>query len=734
MQNIKWVFILLFAMQIFDLSAQTIKGKVYEKNAQQQKNYLPGVNVYWLNTTIGAATDLNGAFEIAAKKLPAKLVVSYVGYKADTILISEVKLVEIELKNAVELDAVTIEAREQTTKISTISSINLETISTKELQKAACCNLSESFETNASVDVSFKDGVSGTKQIQMLGLDGIYTQILSECLPAIRGLSSGFGLNLIPGTWVESIQITKGAGSVLNGYESITGQINVELQKPENADKFFFNGYANHAGRYEGNMHYAHKLNDKWSTMLLSHASTVMQKNDFNKDGFIDMPLMNQFNGINRWKFEGEKMMAQFGIKALTDNRQSGQTIFNEKADIDSLKAYGIGIDTKQYEFFSKTALRLKDPYSSIGLQTSIKRFEQNSYFGLKNYTGKENTASFNLLYQTILGHSDHKLTAGGSYFADQYQETFNDSAFGRNESVPGVFAEYTYEIEQKFSFVAGLRSDFHNLYGTFFTPRVHLKFHPSELVTLRLSAGKGLRFANVFIDNASLMASSRKINILEKLNPEVAWNYGFNYTHKFNLFHREAVFNADYFYTDFVNQVVADFDQAFNKVNIYNLDGISFSHSVQTEFTFEPLKNLSLKAAYKWYDVRRTYHGDLLQVPFQSKNRVLFNTAYSTKFDKWKFDFTAKWYDKSRIPEYYAANGVSLHGWSDAYFLFNSQITRTFKKFDIYLGGENLSNFMQHNAIISANEPFSDGFDASLIWGPVMGRIIYGGIRMTIK
>lgn len=718
--------------------SQTITGKVFEKNKKGEINYLPGVNIYWAETTTGTTSDVNGDFEIVSpESFPAQLVFSYVGYKSDTIPVKNEEPLKVELKNAIELKEVEVVAKLQTTQFSTITPINVETITGKELQKAACCNLSESFETNASVDVNFTDAVSGAKQIQMLGLDGVYTQMLSENFPAIRGLSSAYGLGYVPGTWVESIQITKGTGSVVNGYESITGQINVEFLKPENTHKLFVNSYASDASRYEGNVHFANTFNDKWSTLLFTHASTVNQKNDNNDDTFLDTPLLTQYNIFNRWKYDNDgKFMAQLGVKALIEERQGGQINFNYNNDFGTKNNYGIGINTKQLEAFSKTAIGFEEqPYKSLGLISNVRRHEQRSFFGLKQYDGEENTLYFNLVYQTIISNTDHKFKTGASYLSDNYKETFNDSLFNRNESVPGIFAEYNYDKTSKFSFLSGVRADYHNLYGLLINPRMHLKFNLMPLTVLRFSAGRGLKVANVFAENSAVLASSRQVVVKEKLLPEIAWNYGVSLTHKFQIKEREAIINTDFYRTDFINQVVVDADQDVDHVYFYNLTGKSYSNSFQAEFAFEPVKSLNLKAAYKWYDVRSTYNGTLLQRPMVSRDRVLFNAAYATRFDKWKFDFTAKWFGKSRLPN--TSENLSefrLNPFSEDYFTFNSQVTRAFKHFDIYLGGENLSNFKQYNAIIAANDPFGTNFDASMIWGPLMGRVIYVGFRYIIK
>ena len=739
MNKLFYIIILLsFAKQI---SAQHIAGKVFTADGKGNKEEVSGATVYWFGTSVSSTSDSIGMFSIPnPDTIPAQLIVTMVGFLTDTIRIEKFDRSDIfvVLKNSVNLNIVEVAEKQGTTLNKLFTPINTEVISGKELLKAACCNLSESFSTNASVDVAFTDAVSGAKKIQMLGLDGVYTQILSENMPMLRGLSASYGLNYIPGTWIENIMVTKGTGSVVNGYESISGQINLEFLKPQEQKKrFFINVYGNHKGRAEANVHAAKKINTKLSTMLFTHASSNTMKQDMNKDGFLDMPLTRQYSVFNRWDFHNQKNFeAQFGIKGLYETRQGGQTNFINSSERDSSNHYGIGINTKAMEYFSKTGFMFPSkPYKSIGIQTSGKWQQQDMYFGLKSYNGEQKNFYANVIFANIINNTNHKYKLGASYLLDDYSEKFNDTTFARTESVPGVFAEYTYSHPDNFSLVAGIRADYHNIYGVFYTPRLHIRYNVTKKTTLRLSAGRGFRISNVFIENQSVFASSRKIVMNEKLNPEIAWNYGISVNQQFKLFGNEAFVNLDFFRTDFENQVIVDLDQSVNKVVFYNLDGRSYSHSLQMDMGFEPLENFAVKLAYKWYDVKSTYNKELLDKPFVPKHRVMLNMAYSTYMDIWKFDFTSNWLGQSRIPST-VLNPVQyqLPKHSKDYFLLNAQITKKFRKFEMYLGCENILNYTQKNPIIASENPFGSNFDASMIYAPVEGRIIYFGLRIEIK
>jgi hypothetical protein len=719
-----------------------LKGHVVQKNEKGTEEPVPGAAVYWLGSTNAVTTDNKGDFNITyPDTLPAKLIVSLIGAGSDTlkVTVKDDRQYKITLGSSVNLGEVNIVGEQFGSSMSVMTPINTELISNKELKKAACCNLSESFETNASVDVNFTDAVSGQKQIQMLGLDGIYTQILSENLPLIRGLSSSYGLNYIPGPWIDQILITKGTGSVVNGYESITGQIQVELLEPYEADRFYLNGYVNDDQRYEGNVHYAHRFNEKLSTITFGHFSDNSKRTDMNGDHFLDNPLFRQYNVLNRWHYSnGSNLEGQFGFKGLVESRQGGQVAFDYDRDFGTTNAYGFGVETKQFEVFTKNGFMFPEkPYKSIGIMTSTRYHEQASYFGNRKYDGEQRSFYLNGIYQNAInGKEKHTIKFGPSLVVDDYRESFNDSAFGRQEIVPGAFAEYTLSEKSHkiYSLVAGVRADYHNIYGLMFNPRVHFKYNFRPLTALRLSGGRGFRVANIFVENASIFASSRRIAVMEELLPEVAWNYGVSFIHKFELFKREAVFNADYFRTQFDNQVVVDIEDP-DYIRFYNLDGKSFSNSLQVDLSFRPINNTEVKVAYKNYDVRNTYGGTLLRKPLVPEHRALATFSYFTKFEKWKFDYTLKWIGESRLPGTTSnPEQYRLPERSDSYFTMNAQVTKKFKYFDVYLGAENITDYTQENPILASDEPFGEHFDASIIWAPVNGRMFYTGFRYTLK
>lgn len=626
---------------------------------------------------------------------------------------------------------------------------NTTIITSKELLKAACCNLAESFETNPSIDVNFSDALTGTKQIKMLGLTSPYLMITEENIPSVRGASQAYGLSFTPGTWVESIQITKGSGSVVNGYESISGQINTELLKPINDIPFFLNAYGSTDSRFELNTHFNKKLSDKWSTSLFAHGNTRVSKTDMNNDGFLDNPLAKQINVLNRYQYYNpEKGWVSFiNLRYMNDEKQTGELDFDPDTDKGTTNYWGSEINTERLDVSTKIGYVFKDmPYQSIGFQNAFNSHNQQSYFGLNQYNIKQSSFYSNLIFNSIINNTMNKFAAGLNFTYDKYQEYINVNDFSRIDNSVGAFFEYTYDNSDNFSVILGGRVDNHNRLGTFVTPRLHMRYNPWEKAVLRFSAGRGKRSANIFAENQQLFASSRNFDILDTngkiygLNPEIAWNYGLSFTQAFMLFGKSADIGFDLYRTDFQNQAVVDLMQSPQQVLFYNLDGKSYANSLQLEFNYELVKHFNFRSAYKFYDIQTDYLSGTFQRPLQAKHRFFGNLEYEThigdKGKQWKFDYTFNWIGQQQLPNT-STNPVNdrLPEFSPSYSLMNAQITRTFSStFEVYIGGENIGNYKQDNAILGSDDPFGPNFDASIVYAPVFGQMYYAGLRFKIK
>lgn len=733
-------FLIAIALSISILSyGQIISGVVMANGAQNEMISLPGATVKWLNSNAGVICDEHGNFEIEKTNDDQRfLLIRYVGYENDTVEINGKDFFNIMLQPVKELDEVIIKGESSASAINTSGPVNLETLNKKELLKAACCNLSESFETNATIDAEFSDAVTGARTIKLLGLDGVYSQIMVENMPNVRGLSSSYGLTFIPGPWVESIQITKGPGSVVNGYESITGSINTEFTKPYDVDEqqFLFNVYGSNSGRIEANVNAKHLFNEKWSTELLANTSQLHNKMDDNNDGFLDAPLNESYTIMNKWNyFSGKKHEAQFGAKYIYSNLLGGQVDFRKDEERTVENGYGVNVLTNRVELFMKNGFVFKRPSTSIGTIINYNYHDQQSYFGLTDYDGIENYANVNVIGQTFLFNTNHLIKAGASFMVDDFNEEYDSLSYMRTEKVPGIFTEYFYSLPDKWSLLAGARIDFHNLYGIFFSPRVHLRYMASPKTTLRLSAGKGYRTANIFAENTSLLTSNRELIITEDLLPEQGWNYGFTLVQNIDFKKHEGSFVLDAYRTDFINQVVVDVDSGAHYIYVGNLHGQSFSNVLQAEFNYELFKNFDFRFAYKYIDARETTGGKLQEVPLTSKHRGLINLGYKTRKEDWFFDFTTQYYGAARLPDLEDnPEAAEVGSYSPDYVLLLLQITKKFKHFDVYAGTENLTNYTQQFPIIGYGDPFGENFDASVIYAPVMQRKFYLGITMILN
>jgi outer membrane receptor for ferrienterochelin and colicin len=596
--------------------------------------------------------------------------------------------------------------------------------------------------------VNFADAVTGTRQIKMLGLTSPYILIATENIPTIRGASQAYGLSFTPGTWVESIQITKGAGSVVNGFESISGQINVELQKPTKDDKLFVNAYGSVNGRIELNTHVNTKVGERWSTGLYLHGNIRDKKFDKNDDSFLDMPLAKQLNFMNRWQYTNpEKGLVSFlNFRFLNDEKQAGQVDFDPDTDKLTINAWGSEIDTKRIDVSAKLGyVNPEIPYQSMGVQVAFSNHDQESYYGLNEYEIKHNSIYANAIYNTLIGDSRHKVKTGLSFTLDDYEELVNTTNYSRKENSVGAFFEYTYDNLERLNLTAGVRVDNHNLLGVFVTPRLHLRYTTWEKSALRASFGRGKRSANIFAENQNLFSTSRSINILNTngniygLDPEIAWNYGVSYLQGFNLFKRKADLTFDFYRTDFENQIVVDLENPL-EINFYNLEGDSYANSFQVEFNHNTFEGFDVRMAYKYYDVKTQYNTGKLEKALTPKHRLFANASYETEVNEygsqWKLDATYNWLGKQRFSSTASSpSAFQLPEYSPTIGTLNAQITKVFSpKFEVYLGGENITNVRQNNPIVSADNPFGANFDTTFVYGPIFGSMYYAGLRFKIK
>ena len=738
---------------------------------------LVGANVYWAGTTIGVATDLDGQFKLEPIKETNRLVTSFMGFHNDTTEVVRHAELTIVLVSDLELEEVNIVERKMAVLRSRVSALQTETITGEALCMAACCNLSESFETSASVDVAYSDAATGAKQIRLLGLSGTYVQMLTENTPNIRGLAQAFGMEYIPGPWMEAIQVSKGTSSVLNGYEAIAGQINVEYLKPQTQDPISLNAMISTETHAEVNATGGWDINDVVSTGILFHAQNMSLELDHNHDGFLDMPKNTNINLLNRWYVKTDDYTGQFLVRGLYDRRQGGQTKDALAVSPFASTPYHIDLNTWRVDGFMKNGYVFNhDLGTSIGIIASASYHNQQNTYGLRQWNAAQTNAYLNAIFQTSFDDSaidpwdnhQHKLTAGLSVNYDKYDESLSPLALStynliesQMELTPGVFAEYTYTYKDKLTLLAGIREDYSTRYGFFTTPRMNVRYAPFEWWTIRGSIGLGYRTPNAIADNAAFLASNRIYDIHADLAQERSMNTGVSTVFYIPMGKRELQLSGEYYYTKFLDGVIADMDRNLQCITLYNMHDVDgaqyFSHNWQVEATMEILRGWTMTAAFRYTDVKQTTFNaeakeyQLRDKPLQNKFKGIITTSYQTPLKTWQFDLTAQFNGPGRMPDgfippigsnqYFIDEfGQNHHKW---YPQLLGQITKFFRTWSIYLGAENMTNFTQDNPIVGSTvehnghhlvDPSSPTYDASMIWAPIHGWKLYLGFRWSLE
>ena len=754
------------------LSAQDLRGVVRDADNQP----LVGASVYWEGTTIGASTDAEGAFLLHRVKGYDNLVASYLGFVNDTLHVANgAERIEFALRaDGVELEDVVVEGNLSGNFVKRDGIVKNEMISFAGLCKMACCNLAESFENSASVTVGYSDAISGARQIKMLGLAGTYTQILDENRPIMRGLSAPYGLSYTPGMWLNSIQVSKGVASVTAGHEAITGQINLEHRKPTDDERLFVNLYLDDELRPEANISTAFPVskNKKLSSVILLHGSmdTDVRKMDHNDDGFRDLPLADQLNIANKWLYAADNgTQIRWGWKFVQENRLGGMldyknsmrdqmrekwdqpgTLYGSKIRNRGANGYfkiGTPVGPSVYDPDEKDEMR-----SNLAFVADFDHFNENAYFGLNDYKGNENALAMNLMYNHYFTYRS-SLIVGAQAQLQYYSESLANNTpwieaaksrfydFDRSEQEVGAYAEYTYAVKDKFSIVAGIRGDYNAFYDKFFvTPRGHIRWNITPSTTLRGSAGLGYRSTNVITDNIGILATGREIVIpdFDGFNRlEKALTVGGSLTQTFGLVSADdATLSFDYFRTQFYNSVIADQEMYADKIMLYNSDKRSYTDTYQIDFSWTPVERLDIFATFRYTNSEMTIDrpdGTTARVerPLVSKYKTLLNIQYATKFRRWVFDATAQLNGPARIPT--QTGNLADDKYSPRYPMFFAQVSRKIGKFDIYVGCENIAAYRQHDPILNADNPFSTGFNSMNVWGPLMGRKFYAGLRFNL-
>ncbi|MBQ9638984.1 MAG: TonB-dependent receptor [Bacteroidales bacterium] len=613
------------------------------------------------------------------------------------------------------------------------------TMGRAELFKAACCNLGESFVNNPSVDVNYSDAATGARQIKLLGLSGTYVQMLTEGMPNFRGVAAPYALNYVPGAWMKSISVSKGAASVKNGYESITGQIDIEYLKPQDDAGISVNLYGNTMARFEANADANLHLGKGLSTELLLHADHDFMHSDANGDGFMDLPATTQYNLQNRWHYASDRYIMHAGITALREERMGGELTSHAM----TANPFAIHIEAERYEAYTKHAFILDPAHgTNVALMASVAKDMFHGGYGYRHYRADE----LDFFAQLMVEHQPsevHGLSAGVSITSDGLSEQV---AMGRaaanpelprpdwRERVAGAYAQYTFKPSYHLTAMAGIRADYSSVFGTFATPRAHLKWVVNDLLTLRASSGLGRRTVHPYAEYNYLFSTGRQVQV-DSIGQERAWNSGLAASLYIPLFNKTLKVNAEYYYTHFFTQTVVDYNSDSSLLRIVPLDGRSYSHTVQVDASYQLTRSIELTAAYRLNDVRVTIGGELLRKPLTARSKTLFTLSYHDALDLWQVDATLQINGGGDMPRPYTlADGTpSWEATFPTYAQMNMQLTRRFRHCTLYVGAENITSYRQPTPILGADNPWASDFEPTLTWGPMQGIMVYGGLRLNL-
>lgn len=728
-------------MSIFSIRAQNITGKISDITGKA----LMGANVVWENTTIGTTTNEAGEFTIVDKTEGERvLVISFIGFRTEKIKVGLIKHWTVQLMEDAALVEVNITAKGQATRFAN-EPAKVEVLGVREIQRAACCSLAGCFSTNSNVDANVTNVVTDAKELRILGLSGVYNQVLVDGLPLIQGLAYPYGPGSYPGTMIEKIFVTKGANSVLQGFESISGQINIEFHSPENAPKLFLNGFINSFGESQYNLNYSIKKN-AWSNLAVGHLTTAASVIDRDGDGFRDIVRTNRFSFFNRWSYdnpEKPKWRTTIGLRYLNENREGGQTGFDRNMHLGSGTVYGQNVDIRHGELYTKTNYIIGEKTSLIWLNSAFGQ-RQESYFGIKNYQGTQFNFTSALYMDHYYGAANHNLKWGLSHRHNRLKEEIRfeqaipfldyEGTYHTDYDIPGLFAENKLTLS-KFTFLTGLRADRFAGFGWKFTPRLLVRANLTEDTDIRFNVGKGYRWAHIFSENTNLLASNRSLIIARDLAPEEAVNVGLNFVQGFHWNEINITLSGDAYLTYFQNQNFPDYDTKVNTAIVDDFFGKSISKSYQLENKWIFTQQFDVKLAYNFLEVYREVEGVKHELPFIPRHKWTANTSYSTPNDHWQFDLTWRWIGSKRLPSTAAyPDPYKQQTTSDPYQQWDLQLTHRWTHFQLYGGVENIFDFRQKFPILGYDQPFGNFFDPAFNWGPTKGREFYLGVRYSIQ
>lgn len=739
-------FLVVLVLNVFTVTGLAAQEWIRGVVTNEEDIILPGAQVWVLGEEQKAVfADKFGDYQLPWPGRPCTLITRFVGYRPDTLELAQPGYRHIQLAPEAALETVTVQGRREGQYLSTLTPVKTEVVTAAELQKGACCDLAGCFNTNGTVQAATTNVVTNAKELRILGLGGVYNQVLFDGFPLAMATSYTYGMSTLPGPFVEAINISKGANSVLQGWEGITGQINVETKIPDDSPRLFANAYINSFGERQFNAIGTRK-GQKVRQMLAGHAVLPAGRVDRDEDGFLDLPLLQRYSfyyRVHQGYAEDRGWSSSAGARYVHEHRLGGQQGYQAARDNGSAEVYGQWVDFQQPEAWLRLAHRW-DERQRMVFFLSGQYHQQDSWYGLLQYRARQQMANATLQYERMSARGDDlRMGVSGRYLSLEENLTFKVNPLAlpqagdylRQDQMAGVFVEQiSYFFDRRLTWIAGLRYDHHQEVGGRWTPRTLVKADPWEGTSIRGSLGYGWRMANVFSENVFLLASNRRVLFTERLQPEGAWNSGVNLTQRLEWGRFTGRFGLDYYETHFTNQIFPDYDRAPDLAVMSNFRGTSISRAFQTDLDINHPLGWQIKLAYNYLDVFRDTERGREVLPFNPRHRVMGVVSLTPPGRPWQADAHAHWYGQQQLPS--TLGNPEIHqrpNQSDSYSLVTAQFTWRFARWDIYGGCENIFDFRQKRPVLGWQDPFGPYFDTAFAWGPTRGREFYLGLRMSL-
>jgi outer membrane receptor for ferrienterochelin and colicins len=742
------ILFLLISHTGFGQTAQ-LKGVVTSKGEP-----VPFANVLIEGTTTGTSTTEDGNFVLERPAGKFTLVISGIGYKTlRKEITATTTSVQLELtEDVAELEAVVVTGTmKEVTKMN--SPIPVEVFAPSFFLKNPTPNIFEALSLVNGVQPQINCNVCNTGDIHINGLEGPYTMILIDGMPIVSSLATVYGLSGIPNSLVKRMEIVKGPASTLYGSEAVGGVINIITKEPGSVPKFKVDAFGTSVGEYNLDVASGLKVK-KASTLFGVNYFNYNQKRDINNDNFTDVTLQNRISLFNKWSFyrPSGKNFSLAG-RYVNENRWGGELQWTDQHR-GSDQIYGESIYTNRAELIGNYQLNTKTP---AYIDYSYNYHLQDSYYGVVKYYAKQHVAFTQLRVNKNFGR--HDLLAGIPMRFIHYDDnTVGTANAGVNQPdvtfLPGIFVQDEIEVTSRFTTLAGLRYDRHNVHGNIFTPRLSFKFSPNASNTFRLTGGSGYRVVNLFTEDHAALTGSREVEIRNDLKPEQSWNVNLNYARNIILNEGFVNFDASLFYTYFTNKIVGDFLTDADKIIYDNLNGYAISRglTVNTDMAFA--NGLKIISGVTWMDVYQIQNEvSELKIPQLQAPKFsgTFTVSYTTPKLGITYDLTGRVYGPMHLPVVENDFRAAMSPW---FGLLNVQVSKAFNNVEVYAGVKNLLNFIPKNPLLHPDDPLDRAggkyfdangaprpdtnpngytFDTTYNYAQLQGAKMQVGIRWTI-